>query len=486
MNESSIYSDIARRSGGDIYIGVVGPVRSGKSTFIHRFLDELVVPNIDNEYDRERTLDQMPQSASGKTIMTTEPKFVPDDSVKISPCEGIALNVKMVDCVGYLVDGALGGEENGECRMVNTPWSEDPMPFKDAAELGTSKVIGEHATIAMLVTTDGSISDIPRESYVAAEERVVRELREYKKPFAIILNSKNPESDEAHALACELEEKYGAPVALVSCPALNSSDISEILRLVLGEFPIKEMSFELPEWTDALPPEHKLKQEIIETIADFSDRVEKLGDIERVLSSFEGLERITVDAGDGTAKFNVPIAREKYFETISEMTGLDISDETSLISNILELSKIHEKYMKVEQALTDVEEKGYGIVMPTISELKLEEPRLIKQPNGYGVKVTAHADSIHMIKTGIKADLCPVIGSEEQSEEVVRFLSDEFSENPEGVWEYNMFGKSLYDMVSDTMGAKLSHMPDESREKLGETLGKIINEGSNGLICILL
>ena len=486
MNESSIYSDIARRSGGDIYIGVVGPVRSGKSTFIHRFLDELVVPNIDNEYDRERTLDQMPQSASGKTIMTTEPKFVPDDSVKISPCEGIALNVKMVDCVGYLVDGALGGEENGESRMVHTPWSDEPMPFKEAAELGTSKVIGEHATIAMLVTTDGTISDIPRESYVAAEERVVRELREYKKPFAIILNSKNPSSDEAHALACELEEKYGVPVALVSCPSLNSGDISEIMRLVLGEFPIKEMSFELPEWTEALPPEHKLKQDIIETISDFSDRVEKLGDIERVLASFDTLERISVDAGDGTARFNVPVARAKYFETISEMTGLDISDETSLISNVLELSKIREKYMKVEQALADVEEKGYGIVMPTMNELKLEEPRLVKQPNGYGVKVTAHADSIHMIKTGIKAELCPVIGSEEQSEEVVRFLSDEFSENPEGVWEYNMFGKSLYDMVSDTMGAKLSHMPDESREKLGETLGKIINEGSNGLICILL
>ncbi|MBQ7387205.1 MAG: stage IV sporulation protein A [Clostridia bacterium] len=486
MNESSIYSDIARRSGGDIYIGVVGPVRTGKSTFIHRFLDTLVVPNIDNEYDKERTLDQMPQSASGKTIMTTEPKFVPDESVKISPCEGISLNVKMVDCVGYLVDGALGGEENGESRMVNTPWSEEPMPFKEAAELGTSKVIGEHATIAMLVTTDGTISDIPRESYVAAEERVVRELREYKKPFAIILNSKNPSSDEARALACELEEKYGAPVALVSCPALNSDDISEILRLVLGEFPIKEMSFELPEWTEALPSEHKLKAEILESISSFADKVEKLGDIERTLATVSTFERIEVDAGDGTARFNVPIDKSEYYKTISEMTGLDISDESSLITNILELAHIRERYMKVASALSDVEEKGYGIVMPSMSELKLEEPRLVKQPNGYGVKVTAHADSIHMIKTGIKADLCPVIGSEEQSEEVVKFLADEFLENPEGVWEYNMFGKSLYDMVSDTMGAKLSHMPEESREKLGETLGKIINEGSNGLICILL
>ncbi len=486
MNESSIYSDIARRSGGDIYIGVVGPVRSGKSTFIQRFLDTAVIPNISNEYDRERTLDQMPQSASGKTVMTTEPKFIPDESVKISPCEGISLNVKMVDCVGYLIDGALGGEEDGVSRMVNTPWSEEPMPFKEAAELGTSKVIGEHATIAMLVTTDGTIADIPRESYVAAEERVVRELCECKKPFAIILNSKNPNSDEAMALACELEEKYSAPVALVSCPELNSEDISEILGLVLGEFPVREMTFELPEWTEALPSEHKLKAEILKSISSFAEKVEKLGDIERALGGELGFERLSVDAGDGTASFNIPIDKAEYYKTVSEITGLEICDESSLIASISELARIREKYLKVADALADVEEKGYGIVMPSMSELKLEEPRLVKQANGYGVKVTAHADSIHMIKTGIKADLCPVIGSEEQSEEVLRFLSDEFSENPEGVWEYNMFGKSLYDMVSDNMGAKLSNMPSEAREKLGDTLGKIINEGSNGLICILL
>ena len=486
MNESSIYSDIAKRCGGDIYIGVVGPVRSGKSTFIKRFLDTLVVPNIDNEYDRERTLDQMPQSASGRTIMTTEPKFIPDESVRISPCEGISLDVKMVDCVGYLVDGALGGEEGGESRMVVTPWVDQPIPFKEAAELGTSKVIGEHATIAMLVTTDGTIADIPRESYVGAEERVVRELREYGKPFAIILNSAHPSSESAHALACELEEKYGAPVALVCCPELNRDDISEILGLVLGEFPVKEMIFDLPEWTEALPREHKLKGEILSAISTMCEGIEKLGDIEKVLSDNPKFERVSVNAGDGTAHIRVPIAKDEYYKTISEITGLEITDESTLISRLTELSDIRKRYMRVEQALSDVEEKGYGIVLPTASELKLEEPKLVKQANGYGVKVSAHADSIHMIKTGIKADLCPVIGTEEQSEEVVRFLSDEFSENPEGVWEYNMFGKSLYDMVSDGMSAKLSHMPDESREKLGETLGKIINEGSNGLICILL
>lgn len=486
MSDNSIYQDIARRTGGDIYIGVVGPVRTGKSTFIHRFLDSVVIPNIENDYDRQRTLDEMPQSASGRTIMTTEPKFVPDESVKVSPGEGIEFNVKMVDCVGYMVEGALGAEEDGERRMVKTPWSDKEMPFAEAAELGTSKVIGEHATIAMLVTTDGTIADIPRESYVAAEERVVRELREFGKPFAIILNSAEPDSEVAHALAVELEEKYKAPVALVCCPELNAEDIREILALVLGEFPVKSLAFELPEWTEVLPKEHALKAGILADIAEFAGKVEKLGDIERALADSERFERVSVSAGDGTAEFSVPVAKDEYYRTMSEMTGLEVKDERTLFALMKELSEVKKKYEKVESALADVEEKGYGIVMPTADDLKLEEPKLVKQAGGYGVKVTAHADSIHMIKTGIKADLCPVIGSEEQSEEVVKFLSGEYEENPSKVWEYNMFGKSIYDMVNDGMTAKLSHMPDESRGKLGETLSKIINEGSNGLICILL
>ena len=447
-------------------------MRTGKSTFIHRFLDSVVIPNIENDYDRQRTQDGMPQSASGKTIMTTEPKFVPDDSVRVTLDTDIEFQVKMIDCVGYLVEGALGAEEDGENRMVMTPWSEEEMPFAEAAELGTSKVIGEHATIAMLVTTDGTIADIPRESYIPAEERVVRELREHGKPFAIILNSANPDSSEAHALAAELEEKYGAPVALVCCPQLNAEDIREILALVLGEFPVREMSFTLPEWTEALPNEHPLKAEILDSVMSFSDNVEKLMDIEKELQR--------------GYSFVVPIDKSQYYATVSQMVGLEIDNERALIAALQELGEIRKRYEKVASALADVEEKGYGIVMPTINELRLEEPTLVKQANGYGVKVTAHADSIHMIKTGIKADLCPVIGSEEQSEEVVKFLVNEFEENPDRVWQYNMFGKSLYDMVSDGMSAKLSHMPDESREKLGETLGKIINEGSNGLICILL
>ena len=485
MSDNSIYSDIAKRTGGDIYIGVVGPVRSGKSTFIRKFLDNVVLPNIENVYDRQRTEDEIPQSASGRTIMTTEPKFVPDDSVRITLDEGIEFRVKMVDCVGYLVDGALGAEENGENRMVITPWSEEAIPFTEAAELGTSKVIGEHATIAMLVTTDGSIAGIPRESYIPAEERVASELRELGKPFAIILNSANPDSDEAHALAHELEEKHGAPVALVCCPELDAEDIREILALVLAEFPIREMSFSLPSWCEVLPESHPLRLGMLNDIRSFSDGVEKLGDIEKRLSNFS-FERVSVDAGDGTAWFNVPVPEGEYYKVISEICGVDISSEKELLATVKELADIRDRYMRFEDALIDVEEKGYGIVMPSIKDLKLDEPTLVKQANGYGVKVTAHADSIHMIKTGIKADLCPVVGSEEQSEEVIKFLQNEAQENPDKLWEYNMFGKSLYDMVSDGMNAKLSHMPDESREKLGETLGKIINEGSNGLICILL
>ena len=486
MSDNSIYADIAKRTDGDIYIGVVGPVRTGKSTFIRRFLDTVVIPNIDNIYDKERTLDEVPQSASGRTIMTTEPKFVPDESVRVCPGEGIEFDVKMVDCVGYMVDGALGAVEDGSARMVMTPWSDEAMPFVEAAELGTSKVIGEHATIAMLVTTDGTISDIPRESYIAPEERVVRELREAGKPFAIILNSADPNSEEAHELAHELENKYNAPVALVCCPTLDAEDIREILALVLGEFPVKQMTFNLPDWTAALPDDHKLKARVVDAVSVFSEKIAKLGDIEKMMPTGGVFERVSINAGDGTAEFNVPVPKEEYYKILSEMCGTAIKDERALFSLLGELTETHNKYKRVEKALSDVESKGYGIVMPGLAEMKLDEPSLVRQADGYGVKVTAHADSIHMIKTGIKADFCPVIGSEEQSLEVVKSLTAEFDENPERVWEYNMFGRSLYDMVSDGMQAKLSHMPDESREKLSDTLGKIINEGSNGLICILL
>ena len=486
MADQTIYQDIAKRTGGDIYIGVVGPVRTGKSTFIHRFLDSVVLPNIENEYDKTRTLDEMPQSAGGKTVMTTEPKFVPDESVKIRVGEDTELNVKMIDCVGYMVDGALGGEEDGVMRMVKTPWSEEEMPFARAAEIGTGKVIGEHSTIGMLVTTDGTICNIPRESYVPAEERVAAELKALGKPFAIVLNSATPEAESAHTLAAELEAKYDVPVALVSCEALDKEDIRGILSLVLGEFPVRSLTFSLPAWTGILDAEHPLRRSLLEKIDAFTDEIHKLGDIEKALDKVDGIARVSVNAGDGTGEFSLPLENDVYYRTMSELCGLDITDDRSLIATVCDLAKIRKEYEKVESALKDVNEKGYGIVMPDPEELELEEPRLVKSAGGWGVKVAARADSIHMIRAGIKAELNPVVGTEEQSEEVAKHLMTEFEEDPKKVWESNIFGKSLYDLVNEGMKAKLMHIPDDSREKLGETLEKILNEGSNGLICILL
>ena len=486
MADNSIYKDIAKRTGGDIYIGVVGPVRTGKSTFIHKFLDSVVIPNIDNEFDRARTVDEMPQSASGRTIMTTEPKFVPDESVKIKIGDDTELNVKMIDCVGYIVDGALGGEEEGEARMIMTPWSDEAMTFEKAAEIGTGKVIGEHSTIGILVTTDGSIGEIPRESYVEAEERVARELKELGKPFAIVLNSKLPESEEAHSLAVSLENKYEVPVALVNCTAINAEDIREILGLVLSQFPVRSLTFRLPEWTEVLPETHPLHISVMEKIEGFAASTDKLGDIEASLLLSDGIERVSVNAGDGTAEFEIPMSNDEYYSVMSELTGIEITDEKGLLSTMVRLGEMEKEYKKVECALRDVHEKGYGIVMPSPDELVLDEPKLTKQSGGWGVKVSASAESIHMIKTGIKTELCPVVGTEEQTEEVVKYLLDELEEDPKRVWESNMFGKSLYDLVNDGMNAKLTNIPEESREKLSETLEKVVNEGANGLICILL
>ena len=486
MADNSIYKDIAKRTGGDIYIGVVGPVRTGKSTFIHKFLESVIIPNIEDEFDKSRAIDQAPQSASGRTIMTTEPKFVPDESVKIKIGDDTVFNVKMIDCVGYIVDGALGSEEDGTVRMVKTPWHEDPIPFSHAAEIGTQKVIGEHSTIGILVTTDGTIGEIPRESYVEAEERVAKELKEVGKPFAIVLNSRFPESEEAHALAVSLEDKYAVPVALVNCTEINADDIREILALVLSQFPIRSLTFKLPDWINVLPETHRLHTSVMEKIQNFAMNAEKLGDIETSLMQSEGIERVVTNAGDGTAEFNIPISNEEYYSVISEFAGFEIKDEEALLSAMARLGAVEREYKKVESALRDVEEKGYGIVMPSSDELVLDEPKLTKQNGGWGVKVSASAQAIHMIKTGIRTELCPVVGTEEQTEEVVKYLLDEFEEDPKRVWESNMFGKSLYDLVNDGMNAKLINIPDDAREKLGETLEKVVNEGANGLICILL
>lgn len=486
MENNSIYTDIAKRTGGDIYIGVVGPVRCGKSTFIQKFLETVVIPNIENEYDKTRAEDETPQSSGGRTIMTTEPKFVPDEAVKIKLDGGTALNVKLIDSVGYLVDGALGAVEDGEERMVKTPWSEEAMPFKKAAELGTKKVIDEHSTIGILVTTDGSITDIPRESYIEAEERIAKELTQRKKPFAIVLNSANPENEETRALAVSLEEKYGAPTALVNLENLSAVDAREILGLVLSTFPVKELVFTLPEWYEALPKEHKLHESALELVQSFCDKIEKLGDIERCLSENEAIKASVINAGDGVAEFNIPSSKEKYYETLSEFSGLELNNEKTLFETVATLAKTDKEFKKIEAALSDVREKGYGIVMPSPEEMELEEPKMQKMGGGFGVKLSAKANSIHMIRAELKTELCPTVGTEEQTDEVVKYLVGEYEADKEKIWQSNMFGKSIYDLVKDGMNAKLINLPDDSRLKLGETLERVINEGANGLICILL
>ena len=492
MAEHSIYRDIAERTGGDIYIGVVGPVRTGKSTFIKRFMEALVLPNMDDGYSRDRARDEMPQSAAGKTVMTTEPKFVPDEAVTIHMDDSASLRVKMIDCVGYIVSEALGTIEDGQPRMVHTPWQEEPMPFVEAAEMGTEKVIKEHSTIGMLITSDGTIGEISRESYLPAEERIVAELKEIGKPFAIILNSADPSSEAAIALAYELEGKYGVPVALVSCIDLDAEDICHILELVLHEFPVAELRFSMPAWMHALENDHRIKKSVEKALCTCGDRIRKAGDIKNGFADLADNEYIAsytldeVDLGTGKAKIRLSFAPELYYEVLSELSGFEIEDETALISLLRELSESKSKYDRVAEALAMAEEKGYGIVMPTVADLHLEEPEIVKQSGGYGVRLSASAQSIHMIRANIETEISPIVGTEQQSEELVKYMLKEFEEDPGRIWESNVFGKSLYELVGEGLHNKLDHMPEESRTKLSETLERIINEGSGGLICIIL
>ena len=492
MAEHSIYKDIAERTGGDIYIGVVGPVRTGKSTFIKRFMESLVLPNITDGYSRDRARDEMPQSAAGKTVMTTEPKFVPDEAVTISIDDCASLKVKMIDCVGYVVSEALGTIENGQPRMVHTPWQEEPMPFVEAAEMGTEKVIKEHSTIGMLITSDGTIGEISRESYVEAEERIVKELKELGKPFAMVLNSADPTSDNSIALAYELEEKYRVPVALVSCIDLDAEDIRHILELVLSEFPVSEVRIKMPAWVSSLDDEHRIKASIRESVSECAAKVKKTGDIKGAFAGLSDNEYVKscviedIDLGTGNAMVSLSFCDELYYEVLSELGGFEIKNDRELVELLRELSNMKSRYERVAEALTMAEEKGYGIVMPTVDELHLEDPEIVKQSGGYGVKLCASAQSIHLIRANIETEINPIVGTEQQSEDMVRYLLKEFEEDPKSIWKSNMFGKSLYELINEGLHTKLEHMPEESRKKLSETLERIINEGSNGLICILL
>ena len=492
MENLGLYEDIAKRTDGDIYVGVVGPVRTGKSTFIKNFMDLLVIPNIDNEYKKERAQDELPQSAAGKTIMTTEPKFVPNEAIDITIDEKLKLKTRLVDCVGYLIPNSIGYLEDDKPRMVKTPWSEDEMPFEQAAEIGTKKVIEEHSTIGILITTDGSITEIPREDYIQAEERVVSELKAINKPFVILLNSEHPESQETRNLASTLSEKYSSTVIPINCVNLSMNDITNIFSSILYEFPVSQINFKFPAWVNGLDLDHSLKVELFKEIKDAFGNVTILREITpsaNKIAETEIISRTNIDnimLGNGNVNVSIALRDDLFYKILTEMTGVNINNEGDLFSIISDLSKTKTKYDKIAYALEEVDRKGYGIVTPSIDELILDEPEMVKQGSRFGVKLKATAPSLHIIKANIETEVSPIVGSEKQSEELVNYLLSEFENDPKKIWESNIFGKSLHSLVNEGLQTKLSKMPEDAQMKLQETLERIVNEGSGGLICIIL
>ena len=492
MTDTSIYKDIEARTGGDIYIGVVGPVRTGKSTFIKRFMDTLVLPNINGDYKRERAQDELPQSATGRTIMTTEPKFIPEEAVRVDLPDNASLNVRLIDCVGYIVPSSLGYIEEDKPRMVKTPWFEHEIPFNMAAELGTQKVITEHSTIGLVITTDGSISDIPRDEYEEAEERVVAELKVINKPFVMLLNCTNPASQQAIELASQLTQKYGVPVMPVNCVEMDENLIREILGAVLFRFPVREIGISLPGWVMGLDREHWLRKSICSCVKEASAQVCCVGDAGTVVAGICNNENVVsaqismLDLGKGCAEIEAKLSADLIYKIIEEKTSIAIENEQQLLEQLEELTFIKKKYDKIKNALDEVEATGYGIVMPDIDELTLKEPEIVKQGGRYGVRLSASAPSIHMLKTCIETEVAPVVGTESQSEELLKYLLTGFEEDPHKIWESDIFGKSLNELVNEGLRNKLCHMPVDARGKIQETLERIINDGCSGLICIIL
>ena len=492
MENSNLYQDISKRTDGDIYVGVVGPVRTGKSTFIKKFMDLLVIPNIDNEYKKERARDELPQSAGGRTIMTTEPKFIPNEAIEITLDDNLKFKTRLVDCVGYLVDNAIGYLEDDMPRMVKTPWSDEEIPFETAAEIGTKKVIDEHSTIGVLVTTDGTITDIPREDYIIAEERVVSELKALDKPFIILLNSEDPNSEYTQELAEKLSDKYQTSVMPINCANLTINDINTMFSKILYEFPAQQIAIKLPRWIDGLDFSHPIKAELFNEIKEAFEDIHVLKDIRNCTKRISKTEIISrtsisnIELGSGNIKVEIDLKEELFYQVLTEITGVTVQNEGDLFSIISELSSAKKKYDKIEYALEEVNAKGYGIVTPSIDELELDEPEMVKQGSRFGVKLKATAPSIHLIRTNVTTEVSPIVGSEKQSEELVNYLLSGFENDPKQIWESNIFGKSLHELVNEGLQTKLSKMPEEAQLKLQETLERIVNEGSGGLICIIL
>lgn len=488
----NIYNDISARTQGDIYIGVVGPVRTGKSTFIKKFMESLVIPNISGEFQKERARDELPQSAAGRTIMTTEPKFIPEDAIELSMEDNIHFRVRLIDCVGYIVPSAVGYIEDEQPRMVHTPWFDEEVPFNMAAEIGTQKVIKEHSTIGLVITTDGSISQIPREEYAEAEERVINELKEINKPFVVALNCVEPESEEALSLAKSLSEKYNVPVLPINCLELDTAQISDLLEKALYEFPAKRIELNFPSWIKSLDENDEFKSNMFAFIGESAKSITNIRSVKsfaQSLSEYKEIEATAISDSDlsvGKISISVRINSRYYYTVLSSKCGCEIKNEKDLMSVVSELSRIKTKFDKFNSALGEVERTGYGIVMPDIDELTLEEPEIVKQGGRYGVKLKAQAPSIHMIRCNTRTEVAPIVGSESQSQELVMYLLREFQENPAKIWETDLFGKSLHELVNEGLRGKLERMPDEARDKFRETIERVINEGCSGLICIIL
>ena len=492
MEAYDIYSDIAKRTNGDILIGVVGPVRTGKSTFIKRFADSVIVKNIADMPERARVIDELPQSGAGTTIMTTQPKFVPPEAVEITVGDKAKMRVRLIDCVGYMVNGAKGHMENGAPRMVKTPWFEESIPFEQAADVGTKKVIADHSTIGIVMTTDGSITDIGRNNYVAAEERAVNELKAAGKPFVVIVNSTHPSAPETQKLKHELAQKYGVTVLAINAEQMEENAIDELLTGILYEFPVKRINIELPKWADALSKQHWLIEELVKRTMDGASKVEKVGDYKKVFDSFDDYDAVArvstsqMILGEGEIDLKVDLADGLFYKVVGDECGVEITDDYSLMSMLKELVDAKKSYDKVRAAMAEAEEFGYGVVCPKIEEMILEEPEVIRQGGRYGIKIRAVAPSVHMVKVDVMTEVSPIVGTEEQSEEMMKFLTDEMRDNPTKIWQTNIFGKTLNDMVSDGLLTKITSMPPEVKLKIKESLSKMINEGSGGVICILI
>lgn len=485
-----LYNDIQIRTGGEIYIGVVGPVRTGKSTFIKRFVDLLVLPNMTDENMKMRTRDELPQSAAGTTIMTTEPKFVPKEAAEISLSADMKVKIRLIDCVGYMVSGALGHIENQEERMVKTPWFDYDIPFTKAASIGTQKVIRDHATIGIVVTTDGSIGELPRENYIEPEKRAIEELQNIGKPFLILLNTEKPYGEEAQKLAAEMTEAYGVGVLPVNCEQLKADDIHQIMKQILYEFPIAEVQFYIPKWVEMLSREHPIKQELVAQARNIMEHLQDMRSTQANLSCLESkyIDAAKIDAVEmdtGIVKINLSFAETYYYQVLSEMTGTEIASEYDLIAKVKDMALMQEEYLQIKDAFADVKMRGYGVVTPKKEEILLEEPSIIKQGNKFGVKIHSQAPSIHMIRANIETEIAPIVGSEKQAEDLVNYINEE-AKKPEGIWGTNIFGKSVEDLVVDGMRNKIMMINDESQVKLQDTMQKIVNDSNGGLVCIII